>query len=237
MKLKCLIVDDEPIACKGIQEYVKEIPFLELVDSCGSAMAAMEVLQQKTVDLILLDIQMPRLSGIDFVRALKNPPMVIFTTAYSHYALESYSLNVLDYLLKPIKFERFLQATTKAHDFYQLTHPTSQKDETYFFIKVNQQFEKIIYTDILYVEAMQNYCIIHTTGRKLICYITLSRMLEQLSAENFLKVHKSFIVSLDKVSGIAGHELQLGTSRIPISRSLRDQVTEKLLGRNLLSRS
>ncbi len=146
MKLKCLIVDDEPIARKGLEEYVNEISFLELTHSCENALKAAELLKTQVVDLILLDIQMPNVSGIEFLRALKNPPLVIFTTAYSDYALEGYALDVIDYLLKPVSFERFLKAVQKAHDYSSLKeHVKENLESDYFFIKVNHQFEKVNY--------------------------------------------------------------------------------------------
>lgn len=237
MKLNCLIVDDEPMARRGLEEYVTEVSFLQLVGSCESAMKALMYLNEHKIDLMLLDIQMPKLSGIDFLRTLKNPPLVIFTTAFSEYALESYSLDVIDYLVKPIPFERFLRATQKAFDFHALKQ--NKKPDTkdgFFFIKCDHKFEKVNYADVLYVEAMQNYCIIHTTGRKMITYITMIGLEEQLPADRFLKVHKSFIVSLHKVNSIDGGEIVIGSARIPISRAIKDEVVNKIMGNNLFKR-
>jgi DNA-binding LytR/AlgR family response regulator len=236
MKLKCLIVDDEPIARKGLEEYVSEVSLLQLVQSCESALKAENFLNTQPVDLILLDIQMPNVSGIEFLRGLKNPPMVIFTTAHSSYALEGYSLDVIDYLLKPISFDRFLKAVQKAHDYHVLKQPTKELESDYFFIKVNHQFEKVNYDEVLYLEAMQNYCIVHTSTRKLITYHTLSGLEKQLPPTQFLKIHKSFIVAIEKISALDSNELKIGSALIPISRSLKDVVIKKVMGNKLFKR-
>jgi DNA-binding LytR/AlgR family response regulator len=237
MKLNCLIVDDEPLARKGMEEYLKEISFLQLTGSCENAVKASAYLNDSKVDLMLLDIQMPKLSGIEFLKTLKNPPLVIFTTAFSEYALESYSLDVIDYLVKPIPFDRFLKAVQKAFDFHTLRLKAGSENENFFFIKCDHKFEKVNYTDVLYVESMQNYCIIHTADRKLITYITLSGLEEQLPPTRFLKVHKSFIVSLEKIKALDGHDILIGNARIPISRSIKDEVTAKIMGNHLFKRS
>jgi DNA-binding LytR/AlgR family response regulator len=236
MKLKCLIVDDEPIARKGLEEYVSEVSLLQLVQSCESALKAENFLNTQPVDLILLDIQMPNVSGIEFLRGLKNPPMVIFTTAHSSYALEGYSLDVIDYLLKPISFDRFLKAVQKAHDYHVLKQPTKELESDYFFIKVNHQFEKVNYDEVLYLEAMQNYCIVHTSTRKLITYHTLSGLEKQLPPTQFLKIHKSFIVAIEKISALDSNELKIGSATIPISRSLKDEVMKRVMGNKLFKR-
>jgi DNA-binding LytR/AlgR family response regulator len=227
-------VDDEPIARKGIEEYIADVAYLTHLGSFASAVEANDFLSDHTVDLMLLDIRMPKLSGIDFLKNLKDPPLVIFTTAFPDYALESYELNVLDYLVKPISLERFKKATQRALDYFLLKQPQIVLD--YFFIKCNQKLEKILFDEVLYVEAMQNYCIIHTSSRKLICYITLIVMQEKLPADRFMKVHKSFVVALNKVTGIEDGSLRIETSVIPISRNLRQKVVEKITGGNLLKR-
>ncbi len=236
MKLKCLIVEDEPIARKGMEEYVHDISFLELQGSCESALSATTILSENMIDLMLLDIRLPRVSGIDFLKSIKHPPLVIFTTAYSEYALESYSLDVVDYLVKPIHFERFLKAVQKAYDYQSLVHQAGSIEPDYFFIKADHQFEKVTYPDVLYIEAMQNYCIVHTTSRKLITYHTLSGLEKQLPEKLFLKVHKSFIVAIEKVTALDGHELKIGNAQIPVSRSLKEDVMKKVMGNRLFKR-
>lgn len=235
MKLKCLIVDDEPMARKGVEEYVRDISFLDHAGSCENALKAIEFLQQHAVDLILLDINMPHVSGIEFLKSLERPPLVIFTTAHPDYALESYSLDVIDYLVKPILFDRFQIAVQKAYD-YQLLKASSMPSPDFFFIKCDHVFEKVQFNDVLYVEAMQNYCILHTPTRKLIAYITLSGLEEKLPKQKFLKVHKSFIVSLDKITALDGNELIIGKAHIPVSRTLKDEVMNRVMGDNLFTR-
>lgn len=237
MKLNCLIVDDEPIARKGLEEYIQEISFLQLTGSCDSAQKAASLLEQQRIDLMLLDIRMPKLSGIDFLRGLQNPPLVIFTTAYSDYAVESYSLDVIDYLLKPIPFDRFLKAAAKALDYYSLKQKSGFDPQAdHFFIKCDHKFEKIRFDDLLYVEAMQNYCVLHMSDRKLISYITLTHLQNKLPSDRFMKVHKSFIVALNKVIGLEGNQLTIGSLQVPVSRSLKTEVAQRILGNNLLSR-
>lgn len=237
MKLNCLIIDDEPLARKGISEYVREIDFLHSVGECGSAAEAASIIAQQPVDLLLLDIQMPRLSGIDFLKTLSHPPMAIITTAFSEYALEGYSLDVIDYLVKPIPFDRFLKAVQKAFDFQQMRRRDTQASTPdYFFVKSNGKYERVAFNDILYVESMQNYVLIHLPGQKLIVYMTLAGLEAQLPPRRFMKVHKSFVVSIDQVNSIENNEIIIRQARIPISRTLKDEVLKRILGDNLLSR-
>lgn len=232
MKMQCLIIDDEPLARKGMCEYVQDTPYLHLAGSLENALQADDFLAANPVDLILLDIRMPKLTGIEFLKNLKNPPMVIFTTAYPQYALESYDLQVMDYLVKPISPERFTRAVQKALDYFLLKQ---QHAPGYFFVRCDHKQEKINFKDVLFVEAMQNYCIIHTPARKFICYITLTAVIAQLPSDRFMKVHKSFVVALEKVDGIEASMLRIDTHHIPVSRSLKAEVM-KLLEKNSLKR-
>jgi len=237
MKLNCLIIDDEPLARKGITEYVREIDFLHAAGECGSAAEAANIMAKQTIDLLLLDIQMPRLTGIDFLKTLSHPPMAIITTAYSEYALEGYSLDVIDYLVKPIPFDRFLKAVQKAFDFHQMRQRDIASSSTdYFFVKSNGKYERVAFNDILYVESMQNYVLIHLPGQKLIVYMTLAGLEAQLPPRRFMKVHKSFVVSIKQVNSIENNEIIIKQARIPISRTLKDDVMKRILGNNLLSR-
>lgn len=228
MTMQCIIVEDEPLARKGMAEYVADISFLKLVGLFENAHQAQDYLDKHPVELMLLDIRMPKLSGIDFLKNLSNPPLVIFTTAFPEYALESYELNVVDYLVKPISFDRFKKAAQKAYDFYSLRQ--SSVDQGYFFIRSDYKLEKIYFEDLSYVEAMQNYCVLHTAEKKLICHITLTLLLEKLPTNRFMRVHKSFIVNLDKVTRVEGAHLVLHQQRIPISRALKNEVTLRVLG-------
>lgn len=231
MKLRCIVIDDEPLARKGLREYIQDIDFLSFCGEFQHALDALNYLNQNSVDLMFLDIRMPKLSGIDFLKKLKNPPLVILTTAYSEYAIESYELNVIDYLVKPISFERLKKASRKAHDYFTLQQK-SNAGADHFFIKANQKIEKIFFYEILYIEAMQNYCIIHLTDKKLITYSTLTAMIEKVPAENFMKVHKSYVVAIDKVNAVAGNELFIGQTKIPISRAIKSEVLEKITGKS-----
>lgn len=237
MKLTCLVIDDEPLARKGMAEFVHEVEFLDLKGACGSAAEASSMLQRHSIDLLLLDIQMPLLSGLEFLRTLKNPPMAILTTAFSEYALEGYGLDVVDYLLKPIPFDKFLRAVQKAMDFHQLRQRTSATPaRDYIFVKSNGKYERVAFRDILFVESMQNYVIIHLSNQRLIVYMTLAGIEAELPPNEFMRVHKSFIVGVTHVTTIENHEIVMQQSRIPISRALKDAVVKRILGDNLLSR-
>ncbi len=239
MKLNCLIIDDEPIARKGLEEHVQEIEFLHCIASCENALKASTYLNEQKIDLLYLDIHMPKVTGIDFLKSLKNPPLTILTTAYSDYALEGYTLDVIDYLVKPITFERFLKASQKAMEFFQLktnaaSYSSSRAD--YFFVRCDRKFEKVFFRDVSYVEGLQNYAVIHLHDRKLITYITLTSLENQLPKDEFLKVHKSFLISVPHVKAIEGDEIIIDDARIPISRNLREQVTHQILGNRLFKR-
>lgn len=237
MKLNCLIIDDEPIARRGLEEHVREIEFLNCIASCENALKASSYLSEQTVHLIYLDIHMPKVTGIDFLKSLKNPPLTILTTAYSTYALEGYTLDVVDYLVKPITFERFLKASRKAWEFFLLkTRPENAKVTDYFFVRCDRKFEKVFFRDVSYIEGLQNYAVIHLPNRKLITYITLTSLENQLPAQEFLKVHKSFLISTSHVTAIEGDEILIGNARIPISRSLRERVVRHILGDSLFKR-
>ena len=239
MKLNCLIIDDEPLARKGLREYVQEIDFLHCVASCENALKAASFLNQEKIDLIYLDIHMPKLSGIEFLKTLKNPPLTIITTAYSDYALEGYSLDVIDYLVKPINFDRFLKASQKALEFFELkarAEHNAASPVDYFFVRCDRKFEKVFFRDLSYIEGLQNYAVIHVGDKKLITYITLTSLENQLPKDRFLKVHKSFIISVPHVKAIEKDEIIMDNARIPISRSLHDQVVKQILGNNLFKR-
>ena len=238
MKLNCLIIDDEPVARKGMAEYILEVDFLNLVAQCENPLKAATFLGQDSIDLLYLDIKMPRLSGVDFLRTLRNPPLVIFTTAYSTYALEGYALDIVDYLVKPIPFERFFKASQKAFEIIRLRRMASEQisDVDYFFVKCENKFEKIFLNQVLFVEALQNYVVIHTADRKLITYITLAGLEQQLPGDRFLRVHKSYIVGLSHITAIDGNDIRISEQRIPISRNLKEVVVNKIMGDRLFRR-
>src|SRR6185369_16359928 len=175
MKLKSIIVDDEPVARKLLQEYIEDISFLELAGQADNPLKAQTILNNETIDLIFLDINMPKLTGIEFLRTSSSLPMVILTTAYTEHALDGFELDVIDYLVKPFSFERFLKACNKANEYHQLTlrSEKNQVPENYFFVKHNGRIEKILYDDLLFVEAALNYVILHTVNGKMIVYLTI----------------------------------------------------------------
>jgi len=227
MSIKCMIVDDEPLAQKGMEEYIKDVPFLEFVGVCDNALQAYPFLNNNKADLILLDIEMPQLSGIDFLKSLSYTPAVIFTTAYPEYALQGYELNVIDYLVKPISFQRFLKAVTKAKDFLsnvKKANAPAEDVKDYFFVKANYQIEKIFYKDILFIEALQNYIAIHLADKKLVCYNTISNMEKQLPANLFMRIHKSYIAALQKIDSIKGNTVTIHTQSLPLSRTLKEKL-------------
>lgn len=235
MKLNCIIVDDEPSGRKVIEEYIAETTFLELTGKAENPVKALELLQKKAVDLIFLDIQMPKINGIDFLKTLKNPPMVILTTAFPEYALQGFELDVVDYLLKPVSLERFLKASNKAREFFEVKNKNAQPAE-YFFVKCNNKFEKVFYDDLLYAEAANNYVLLQTKDKRLITYLTFKGIEETLPAELFIKVHKSFIVSLSKIENLDGEEITIGKHTIPISRSMKEEVLERVVSQRLVKR-
>jgi DNA-binding LytR/AlgR family response regulator len=238
MKIKCIIVDDEPFAQKGLEEYIKEVEFLELVAVCDNAVQAYPLIKKDKAELIFLDIEMPELSGIDFLKSFKHVPAVIFTTAYPEYALQGYDLDVIDYLVKPISFQRFLKAVNKAKYFLadKFKNPAQAAGENdYFFLKVNYQVEKIFYKDILFIEALQNYVAIHLAGKKIISYMTISGMEKKLPGNLFMRIHKSYIVAFNKINMITGNKLIINTHELPVSRNIKDRlmhaIEEKIVKR------
>ena len=242
MKISCIIIDDEPLARKGLREYIADTGFLELAGEFDHALQAMDMLGSGSVRLLFLDIQMPKITGIDFLRSLKNPPQVIFTTAYPQYALEGFDLNALDYLVKPVSFDRFLKAALKAREYYELRQGGAQQEaslvsgQDYFFVKADNKLVRIQLDEILFVEALQNYVTIHTVNGKYITYLTFKSMEDYLPADRFLKTHKSYIVSASKIDSIEGNDIRMGDRHIPISRNLKEEVLEKLLKGKFLKR-
>lgn len=229
MNIRCIIVDDEPLAREGMELLIREAGFLDLRASCSSALEANQVLARDVIDLIFLDIQMPRIRGIDFLRGLPDPPLIIITTAYPHFALEGFELNVLDYLVKPIAPERFLKSVNRARDVMERTG-APQVDE-YFFIKCNNGYEKIFYESILYAEAHQNYISIHTAGEKYLTLTPMRSLEEQLPAGKFLRIHKSYIVAIGKIRSLIGNEVTIGQTRIPVSKNYKDALMKIIDGK------
>jgi DNA-binding LytR/AlgR family response regulator len=239
MKLKCVIIDDEPIARKLIEEFIGDIDFLELIGQAENPARAIKLLTENPVDVIFLDINMPTINGIDFLKSSKNTASIIMTTAYAEYAVEAFSLDVLDYLVKPIPFDRFLKACNKAKDVYDTKHRLSnpqQPANDHFFIKCDNQIEKVFYADLFYAESMMNYVLLYTSTRKMIVYITLKSLEEQLPESLFIKIHKSFIVNRNKIKSIEGNMINMGTEKITISQNLREKVLKEILRDKMIKR-
>jgi len=229
--INCIVVDDEPIAREGIIEYIRQIDYLNAVAQCKNAAEAAGLLQKKKIDLIFMDIQMPKLTGIEFVKALACPPLIIFTTAYSEYALEGFELDVVDYLLKPISFARFLKAAEKAQNYVNARNREVSITQDFFFIKCNGKIEKIIMADVVYIEAMANYVIIHTRQKKYITYLTFSGIEEQLPDHLFVRIHKSYIIAISAIQTIDGNDVITSSMRLPMSKNYRNEVMSKIESR------
>jgi len=232
MKLKCIITDDEPIARKGLQSYVERIDFLELVGVCEDAVQLNNQLKSQQADLLFLDIEMPYMTGIELLNSLSNPPKVIITSAYAEYAIKGYDLEVSDYLLKPISFERFLKAVNKVYD--QLISSQTPVVQDYLFVKTSLKLEKIRFNDMRFIEGIENYVAIYTSDGKIITHTTLRTILQKLPPERFVQVHKSYLVNIDKIDSIEGNLLGIGKSKIPLSRTYKEAALEIILKNKLL---
>ncbi len=239
MILNCIIIDDEPIARKLLQEYIEETDFLVLAGTAENPLKAVSLINDLDVDLVFLDINMPKMNGLQFLRSAVNLPMVIITTAYGQYALEGFEMAVVDYLVKPFSLDRFLKATQKALELKTLKHkqgaPT-KADTGYFYVKCDGKIERVVYDELLYVEAMANYVTLYTLNKKLIVYLTIKGIQEKLPADIFLQVHKSYIVNINQVTTIEGNMLNLGVTKISIGQSFYDQVMDRILKGKLFKR-
>jgi DNA-binding LytR/AlgR family response regulator len=236
--MNCIIIDDEPMARSGLKEYIGEVDFLKLLGEFEHPLKAMDIIGEQSIDLIFLDIQMPKITGTDFLKSLQHPPLIIFTTAFPDYALQGYELNAVDYLLKPFSFDRFLKAVMKAKTLLSKTGQMEyiENSDEYFFIKSDNAIVKIKLDEILFAEALQNYIAIHTTQKKYVSYLTFKAVLDKLLPHQFIQTHKSFVVSPTKVDSVSGNEMKIGSHIVPISRNLKDEVMEKLLKGKFLKR-
>jgi DNA-binding LytR/AlgR family response regulator len=234
MKIKCIITDDEPIARKGLIGYVEKIDYLSLVGECEDALQLNTLLKTEQADLLFLDIEMPYLSGLDLLSSIQNPPKVMITSAYEKSALKGYELDVVDYLLKPITFERFVKAVDKV---YSLLEKESAKDANeYIFVKSGKQLKKIFLEDILFIESMENYVNVFTTSSKEVVYSTLKLFLESLPSDHFLQVHRSYVVNIEQISSIEGNTLHIASYEIPVARNLREQVFNFIINNRLIAK-
>ncbi len=232
--IRCLIVDDEPPAREIIRRYIEQVPSLALTGECANAIQAFTLLQQQPVDLLFLDIRMPQLNGNDFLKTLKNPPKVIFTTAYAEYAVEGYDLDAIDYLLKPVPFDRFLKAINKAH---QLTVVKSEvamateeiRNESFVYFRADRKMVKIILDDILYIESMKDYIKVITKTGTIITKLSISSVEAMLPEKKFIRTHRSFIVSLDKIKSFTPELIDIAATEVPVGKLYRNAVM-KVLG-------
>ncbi len=226
--IKCIVVDDEPLARSLLETHIAQVPFLEHLGSFKNAVLASDFLSRNVVDLILLDIQMPMITGIDFLKSLQAPPKIIFTTAYREYAVESYELQVVDYLLKPITFSRFFQAVSKLNIDQIKDSPKSSLGIDHIFVQVNKKNIKVVLDSIVYVESLKDYLKIHTVTETIVVKDRISAFEKVLPQDKFLRVHRSYIVSLDKVTAFTHQDVEIGKIEIPIGGSFKEQVLRTL---------
>jgi len=235
-RIPCLAVDDEPPALDVIRGYIDAIPSLELVGTCENAVEAISLLKLHTVELIFLDIQMPQILGTDFIRTLKNAPKVIFTTAYRKFAVEGFELDAIDYLLKPISFERFLKAVNRVLDtnlpvqgnYFLDSDKLPKQEDAFISVRVDRKNIKIALSDILYIESLKDYVKIVTTARSIITKHSITSLEENLPAWNFLRIHRSFIVSLKNIESFTSEYVEINKQELPISRMYRHEVVKRL---------
>lgn len=229
-RYNCIIVEDEPLAAEVLQDYIAQVPFLNLVTVCTDAIYAMEALQKEKVDLIFLDIHLPKLKGLDFVKTLTHPPHIIITSAYHEYALEGYDLNVLDYLLKPIEFNRFLKAVNKIMVMPEHSPGTTDEraEKKYLFFNVSKKRVKVFLDDILYIESLKEYIRVCTKTKTIITKFQLGEIEEMLSKHNFIRVHRSFIVAKDKIDAFTATDVEINNKLIPVGRSYKDLIQAEL---------
>jgi DNA-binding LytR/AlgR family response regulator len=228
--LKCLAIDDEPLALELLEDNISKIPFLKLVASCSNPIEAMKVLQQEPIDLIFLDIQMPGLTGIQFIKTVTTKPMFILITAYEKYALEGYDLDVVDYLVKPVPLERFIKACNKAWELYQLKTKKSTEAEqppSYFFISADYSMVKVVFADIVWIEGLKDYLKIHlkSSSKPLVARMTMKAIEEQLPASMFIRVQKSFIVSKNYITSVRKNSVFIDNLEIPVGDNYKDAIT------------
>lgn len=238
-KIKCLIVDDEEPARRLIENYINRLPHLDIAGKAANPLAAMEIMQDREIDLLFLDIQMPDLTGVEFLKTFSKRPFVIFTTAYKEYALEGYELDIVDYLLKPFRFERFVQAVNKAANLMRpqtatlstsstITIEEQENQKEYILVKSEFKVYRIFYKDILYIESMKEYVAFHTQKGRTLSLGSLKSLEGTLPADQFIRIHKSYIVAMKKVTALEGNQVLVGDNKIPIGSSYRKNVMEAM---------
>jgi DNA-binding LytR/AlgR family response regulator len=229
-RYNCLIVEDEPLAAEVMKDYILQIPFLQLKGICTDALYAMDLLQKEKIDLIFLDIHLPKLKGLDFIKTLKKPPHVIITSAYQEYALQGYELNVVDYLLKPIEFSRFVMAVNKVKERGTTDAVPVATERAALFFNVSKKRVKVYIDEILFIESLKEYIRITTKDRSVLTKFQLGQIEEMLSQNGFLRIHRSFLVAKSKVDAFSATDVEIAGKQIPIGRSYKEQVMDELEG-------
>lgn len=232
--MKCIIVDDEELAREGLEDHLKQIHLVEIAGCCGSIAEAHALLMREQIDLMFLDIELPEMNGLDFLGALRYPPITIMITAWADHALEGFRLGVMDYLLKPVMPARLLQSLNRAWEYFMLKQQQEQSD--HIFIRHSQIYEKVMLADILYIEGMQNYVVVHTCSRKMITHLTFKLLQQSLPARNFLRVHKSYIINLDHVLAVENNTVRIGDAVVMVGAAQRAAFMEQVVYRKLLSK-
>ena len=240
MKIRCIIVDDEPLACKVLENHIKKIDDLELVSKCNNAIEAFKVLSNKEVDLMFLDIQMPQVTGLELLRSLKNPPRVILTTAYREYALDGYEFDVVDYLLKPISFEKFFKSINKVFNTVGSNGQSNdltageERNNQFVFVKADRKNIKIFLNDIIYIESVKDYVRVVTAEKSYLSYLKIGYLEEKLPPDKFIRIHKSFIVNIEQIKSYTPIEIEMPGNSLPIGRHYKQKIITTLEKRNSL---
>lgn len=236
MKIKCLIIDDEPLAVNVIKNYLQKIEDIELVNTFNNAIDGLNFLKHNKVDVIFLDIGMPILDGLSFIKSLKEPPLIIVTTAYTDYAVETYALDVLDYLVKPIEFPRFMNALNKVYRRLNINQPSSDssKKRPYLFIKIDKKkMKKVFLDEILVIESQKDYLKINTTNGRFMIHSTLSDFTDLLPPKEFIRIHRSYTISINKIDAVEGNSIEIDGIRYGIGRSYIDEVKDQILNSSI----
>jgi len=236
--IKCIAVDDEPLALSLMEDYISKVSYLQLVAKCSDAFEAQKALQQNEVDLIFIDIQMPGLTGLQFIQSLTSRPMIILVTAYEKFALEGFNLNVVDYVLKPVELARFMQASNKALELYELKHQSkdsSANKPEYFFVNVDYSLVKVMFSDIMWIEGLRDYVKIHlkSSSKPLMVRMTVKAVEDELPASNFKRIHRSYVVAINSISSIRKGSVFIGEMELPVGDTYKE-VINQLTGKNTL---
>ncbi|WP_299549311.1 LytTR family DNA-binding domain-containing protein [Seonamhaeicola sp.] len=235
MKIKCLIIDDEPLAISVIEEHLKNFDHIEIVETFNNPLKAYRVLEQEKIDVVFLDINMPQMTGFSFIENLSYKPLIVITTAYREYAVKSFELDVLDYLVKPIPFNRFLKAVNKIYQQVYVANTTadaSLQQEPHIFLKVNKKLIKVNLNDILYIESLKDYIKVITSLGDYVVHKSLSAITEELPQSNFMRIHRSYTISINKVVALDGNTVEISNQKIPIGRNYLKQTKERIFNIN-----